>query len=306
MKKSLSMVVIIIGIVSCKTIVILPDPVEQNIDSITPGNSDEQAGKNLTVSFPENYTARSDKESRYYHLLVNKNDTLRGQRGVYESLVSDFLLMQRDENNGEYRFSYEDSRFRGTLLLDDRYKITGVELDSWTPWDYGMLYLESTKYYIPDYPLKPGDSWEQDFNHLSKFAKFEKKRRVHLETDMAAKYRLAGYTDFNNQRCAVIVSEVTLLRKIMFWDKRNARIRAGSAIIYDYSIKNTLYLDYRNQRIIHTRSEVTCRAKGNYMDHFGGEPGKAFTVMEQMYEGLVNGEETFVAVFIKDYEYIKK
>ena len=166
--------------------------------------------------------------------------------------------------------------------------------------DYTLL--ENCKYYIPDKEIKIGDEWEFNFIDITQPSfNNENITPKYYEIQINSKYKLLGYTNYNNTRCALIESIISCEKLDIYYSKQSSTKKKGGAVLYNITINNLLYLDYENEKVIFVKSFIKQIAKGNYFENWGNTPQEVKINIKKNYVNKINGDSTFIRQFYYNY-----
>lgn len=302
MKKINFIMIFFIVFLSCKSLIVVPyhDFQKNENETLSEPTAEEKEGIKLKIRFPETFKKETLQESSYYtdFFYDSSNDAIMGSTKYIKRINDTWHFDNEDINKFLIKDRSSSRTFRG-IYFNDEFKPLNVEgKGDFKRFEKAYSYLlNHCYYYIPDFIMKINDAW--DYSILMENYPEDKSARYFAEIN--AKFELLGYSDFREARCAVIKSEVrAYITKRVF--NVNDLIYGGT-MNFDVTMNNILYLDYKNQKVLHVISKVLNKAKGNYYENWGRSIEEATANINEVYRDMINMQHSYYAVYYYDFIY---
>jgi|GEM_PF-6446104 len=302
------MIITVLTAFSCRTVMDYPEMSKIKLPELLKPNNEEKMGIKLKINFPDYfYTEKTGikyKKLSYderLNKLISKN-TDKFEERKYSWVVN------KINNLNEKLFTYEYAKDPYGVILNKNlkpikilrtpeYNLTSSEDD---------ITLENCFYYIPDKKLHSQDEWSYVFTDKNTITPDKSESPRYNEINLKVDSRLTGYTLFKNIRCAVISSSA----KCSKWDfnlaGKSKFNKKGRMMIYDIEINCTLYLDYKNNKIMYVHKFIKQVCKGTYDKSWGDSPEEAISNINKYFKDKINQSKTYCALFTYCYYYEKE
>ncbi len=270
----------------------------------------EKEGIKLKITLPEYFFTNLCCDSKEYknivYLKAKKKYKIKeiklDDRGDY-FIITEWYKEYINELDS-YIIKSNKSKESEAIFCDKNNKPIKIirNLENGTKTDYTLL--DNSKYYIPDKEIKIGDEWEFDFFDISEPLRNNKKENPkYYEIKINSKFKLLGYINYNNTRCALIESIINCEKMDIYYSKQSSTKKKGGAVLYNITMNNLLYLDYENEKVIFVKSFIKQVARGNYFENWGNTLQEVKVNIKKSYVNKINGDSTFIRQFFYNYNY---
>jgi len=227
-------------------------------------------------------------------VYAQKNDI-----SEYEKL----WISQVINNQDDYIINRESKWKYNSIFFDKNNKPLYIERDPNERFKSDLLLPEISKFYIPDRILKINDQWELEFKDIKPEVVNRDNDKKYYEIFLSGKFKLLGYVNHKNIRCAVIESVFTVNAFDMYIKSSIRSRKPGGGIIINSQIHNLVYVDYKNDKVIFSKTYCRQIARGTYFRNYGSSPDEVKQNILEDYEGLINGDETYIMQIFYNYIY---
>ncbi|MBN2546668.1 MAG: hypothetical protein JXB50_12780 [Spirochaetes bacterium] len=264
----------------------------------------EANGLKLKINIADYFMTIPDITSAVYRrpILKRFNNNIYAQKKD-TSDYQNIWVSQTINNQGDYIINRESKWRYNSIVFDKNNKPLYIERDPSERFKSDLLLPEISKFYIPDSIIKIGEEWKLEFKDIKPEVINKDNDKKYHEIFMSGKYKLLGYADHKNIRCAVIESVITINTFDMFIKSSSQYRIPGSGILINSEIHSLVYLDYSSDKVVFSKTYIKQIAQGNYLEKFGDSPVDAKQNILKEYEGLINGDETYIMQIFYYYKY---